>query len=1403
MRRILRWGKWVALVLIVVIGAALTWLHTSSGREFLRKRVEAGLAGAFPGSKVGSVTGSVFSTLVVHDIVVQGADGKPLVTVGSAAVEVSLLPLATKTVRVDHVVVSDVVAIPRKQPPKPEEPKSGGSSWSIEMPDIAVHRARVVLPDEEVRDIELAASVRIPAGGALAAVAAVKASWRGLAVEATGYARIGDVIEVPFAQVATGAAGAAVFGAKLGDEPTGDAFARISPALATALKVADLPSELLAIVHARPGGAVAVHAALGDATARVGAVVDLAKLKGKALIIADAPKYGAAVVAVAGDLDHASGMVAGETTQQGHLVRSLIALNGTRTGGWLGVHARTDIGRVSFGATVTRKGDAFELVKSTINAHATRVDVKDAAGVHARAGAVDAWVTARGRLWPEPKVRVDGDVAASGVSYAPFAVGGASARLTGVEVVRTGLAGSMHVEANGVARAGSPLGSATIDARVTAGFDGTLTALIDHHTYTSLAAGSWSGSGGVINVGADTIKVRDFHSSPGAGSVAANATITRASGDLVADVTTKDLELSTLVPGVLGTVSATAHATRRGLRWDATATFGGQNLGTAGKPLMDVRGLLTIAGRHVIVTTSASNPDVGEVRLAAEVDGPYDITDAPAWKRLPRKALRSIAITVVDGKLAGADPRLSGSLEGGAAITADGAHGSLRLHGFHTKAGDVDLDMTLSAAEHGEVATAETVQLVGVASADGVIHIALPPHPFDPASWKALGPRVFADGSLVAKGVKVDPKVLEKFGVEAPYSGTVDIDAEVAEGATGATIKADVRDVTGGIIVKPVSVFLDGGIDELGAHATVTAKSGDLQLLEATAGAPLTVDQIRTGNVLTAPLTGTIAFGAVPKPDAVPVQVPAADALAIIGRRDVSAGTIEGVVTIGGTIAAPTGTALLTTRDLTVPASIEGRPPAKLADMVVKGSWNGLIVNGEVIGHEGKDGVLHLTINGPPKDKAKLIASLESVNFDIAPFSVFMPGPLAGARGTLDGSLKLAGLDPVTGDLKGILKIHKGRLPLQDMIGTLRNGEVDIQIANHKVNASLTGQLGRGSVKGRAEVELSGSTPKTAKAKLEIRQVSLIRAHQPQIDADVSAKLEHSDKWTGTITVTNGRVFVPPAGGQALLDSYTPGDMVFVDGAPPKLPSLLTRQPPSKPWLVTDIDLQRTTVDVEDDQYNVKGAITGHLTLSLGGDGIGLDGAIDAERGDIQLLGQRSQLDHGSVVFDGTIDPLLNVRVIRDLTDLTVTCEVDGRLSKPDIKFSSDSGNYSQGDLLALFVGGQAGGDHSDANFGQAAATAGAGLASNVLTKKLLRRFPIQLDLHYTPGTDTTSDAYGISKWVGENLYVEARHHPEARVDENANEVIGEYHLGRHTLFSGDAGDRGYAGGDLVFSFHW
>ena len=157
--------------------------------------------------------------------------------------------------------------------------------------------------------------------------------------------------------------------------------------------------------------------------------------------------------------------------------------------------------------------------------------------------------------------------------------------------------------------------------------------------------------------------------------------------------------------------------------------------------------------------------------------------------------------------------------------------------------------------------------------------------------------------------------------------------------------------------------------------------------------------------------------------------------------------------------------------------------------------------------------------------------------------------------------------------------------------------------------------------------------------------------------------------------------------------------------------------------------------------------------------------------------------------------------MVRDLTDFTIAADISGRLSKPEIQLSSDSGSYSQGDLISFFLGGEPSADRGEV--GQAAAAAGAGLASALVSKQFNKVLPVKVDINYEAATSTSSEAVRVGHWINSHLFVAGRTHPEARPDENANEVIGEYHFAGNTLLEGNIGDRGYAGLDLLHRWHW
>jgi autotransporter translocation and assembly factor TamB len=91
MRRVWKWTKRIVISTAAVVGLAIGVLlmiaHTDWGRDFIRRRAESALLENFPGGvRIGRITGSVFGTLVVEDVVINNRDGKPWITVGSAKV---------------------------------------------------------------------------------------------------------------------------------------------------------------------------------------------------------------------------------------------------------------------------------------------------------------------------------------------------------------------------------------------------------------------------------------------------------------------------------------------------------------------------------------------------------------------------------------------------------------------------------------------------------------------------------------------------------------------------------------------------------------------------------------------------------------------------------------------------------------------------------------------------------------------------------------------------------------------------------------------------------------------------------------------------------------------------------------------------------------------------------------------------------------------------------------------------------------------------------------------------------------------------------------------------------------------------------------------------------------------
>lgn len=173
--------------MLAVLGA-MAAMHTRWGRELIRAQVEQRLAAAFTGgATLGGLEGNPFGTLTLHDVVINGADRKPAITVNQLTVELGLLPLLSHQARVIAVRADGLDVDLRRDangalvtenltPPGPS------SAWSVALPRVIVHRGHVRYDTgREVVNldgIELEAWAELPHAGPLDAGAELRATWR-------------------------------------------------------------------------------------------------------------------------------------------------------------------------------------------------------------------------------------------------------------------------------------------------------------------------------------------------------------------------------------------------------------------------------------------------------------------------------------------------------------------------------------------------------------------------------------------------------------------------------------------------------------------------------------------------------------------------------------------------------------------------------------------------------------------------------------------------------------------------------------------------------------------------------------------------------------------------------------------------------------------------------------------------------------------------------------------------------------------------------------------------------------------------------------------------------------------------------------------------------------------------
>jgi translocation and assembly module TamB len=211
------------------------------------------------------------------------------------------------------------------------------------------------------------------------------------------------------------------------------------------------------------------------------------------------------------------------------------------------------------------------------------------------------------------------------------------------------------------------------------------------------------------------------------------------------------------------------------------------------------------------------------------------------------------------------------------------------------------------------------------------------------------------------------------------------------------------------------------------------------------------------------------------------------------------------------------------------------------------------------------------------------------------------------------------------------------------------------------------------------------------------------------------------------------------------------------------------------------------------------------LIVALG-DTLGVRGTVDVDHADADLLGRRYQVQPGALIFDGSADPRLDLRMTHQFPDLALDVALTGRASKPDLHLSSEPGGYTYDQLFGFFLGGEPGGEASSQTR-NAIAGAGARVVSGRLGRRISKVLPIKIDaVSCEPSTSATTASVGsctFGKWFSERFFLAYRRHLGGAPAESTGDVQLQYRVGRKVLIEGTGDDRGRFGADLLWRHRW
>ncbi|HEY0192847.1 MAG TPA: hypothetical protein VGC42_17135, partial [Kofleriaceae bacterium] len=551
---------------------------------------------------------------------------------------------------------------------------------------------------------------------------------------------------------------------------------------------------------------------------------------------------------------------------------------------------------------------------------------------------------------------------------------------------------------------------------------------ITHHRVRAGNGTDWTGSTGHLEVGPQQITIRDFKSASNLGHVAVDGFFNRAgrlAGDFRAKVDAKGVSLAAVGAKYHGNLDAHVEVGKHREVWDALVDVDGKQLQIDPSTLMlETHTHVALHGTKLEVKADATSLGLGTAKVDVEMDTPKVVTDAQAWKKLTRDAIRDTRLTLQDiqiariAELAKMEGTYGGTINGDFQLNKDTIGGRLEVHEVVAPQlrglTGVNVQLDVSQTSPTELAPRLVASVEGLGRLDADAKLAMPQNLFDGKAWGALGNKALKGASLRVQDVAIDPAMLDRFGIASDARAKLNVAVDVGEAAQKLDAKIDVAELRGMGLVQPIDIHLKAGVDAQATTSQITVATAggkSTSLLEIDGKLPGSPDQL---------LAKIKQWRAAPEANAgsapameVHVKFPSVDApklLAVVGRTEITDGKLDGGIDVTGTLAKPSVKIDIKGTNLTVPPGRGGKPVRTVKTLAITGSWDGANAKLDLDAAEDRGGTLKVGVDANPSALKDGKVTLVAKRLDLAPILAFAPGPAGGAAGELNANLTVTGL---------------------------------------------------------------------------------------------------------------------------------------------------------------------------------------------------------------------------------------------------------------------------------------------------------------------------------------------------------------------------------------------------------